>query len=164
MGSHPYFYFTPYQKDVQAALEVLREQEFKAGRYYPVTAMVKFNFPPDDASRTPGARHSSIAEALDASGDKLTGSILDITRITDEPDFLAACPLPPNKLIELFGTTEPTRDRIETLFTWDSRLDKSTQNALVEFLDDIERGQAHYIVVYDKSEPREIFFLGYSIG
>jgi hypothetical protein len=73
MGANPYFYFTPYQKDIQAALEALREQEFKAGRYSPAMSMADppsymfaFKFPPDDTSPAPGARHNSIGEAIDA--------------------------------------------------------------------------------------------------
>ena len=39
VGAHPYFYFTPYQKDIHAALQALREREFKAGRYDPAMQM-----------------------------------------------------------------------------------------------------------------------------
>src|SRR5258707_6033234 len=113
MGANPYFYFTPYQKDIQAALEGLRDQEFKAGRYDPAMSMVDppsymfaFNFPPDDMSPAPGAQHNSINEAIDAGAESGsgTGSILDIMRITNEPDYSAACALSTDELIKLFGT------------------------------------------------------------
>jgi hypothetical protein len=176
MGSHPYCYFTPYQNDVQEALEGLREQEFKAGRYFPATSMAepplymfKLKFPPDDTSPAPGARHGSIDEAIDASGETGTGSILDITRITDEPGFSAACPLPPHELIELFGTAEPTRERLETVLRpkrrdgMDDAAWAATLRLASRFWDPIGRGQARYVVVYDKAAPREIFFAGYSV-
>jgi hypothetical protein len=168
MGSHPYYYFTPYQKDIHAALEGLREQEFKAGRYTPAMEMAdppsfmfKFRFPPDEASPAPGARHDSINEALDATGESGTGSILDIMRITDQPDFLAACSLPPDELIELFGTTEPTRERLQTVLI--AGTPRRQRSAATRFWDQIGRGQARYIVLYDKAEPSEIFFIGYSV-
>ena len=59
MGASPYFYFTPYQDDIHAALQALREKEFEAGRYDPAMQMAEppsymflFAFPPDD--RVPG--------------------------------------------------------------------------------------------------------------
>jgi len=183
MGSHPYYYFTPYQNDIRMALEALREQEFKAGRYFPATSMVdppvymfRLKFPPDDTSPAPGAKHNSIDEAIDASGEMGTGSILDIMRITNEPGFLAACPLPPDELIELFGTAEPTRERLETvLFPKKRPLDDGADpvavaaartaglNVARRFWNQMGRGQGRYIVLYDRSEPREIFFAGYSV-
>ncbi len=35
MGSHLYSYFTPYHDDLDAALQALREKEFRAGHYDP---------------------------------------------------------------------------------------------------------------------------------
>jgi hypothetical protein len=166
MGSNPYFYFTPYRKDIQVALEGLRQMEFKAGRYDPAmqaadppSYMFQFNFPPNDASPAPGAQHGSIEEAMDAGAESGTRSILDIMRITDEPDYEAACPLSSGELTELFATTQPTRDLIERVligcghtsgdFDW-------------QFWERIDRGQGRYIIVYEDSEPREIFFAGMS--
>jgi hypothetical protein len=174
MGAHPYYYFTAYQNDIQAALERLREHEFKAGRYYPASStadppfyMFNFKFPPDDASPAPGARHNSIDEAIAAGEDQGTGSILDIERTTDKPQFLAACPLPSHELIALFGTAEPTRERLETVLFPERTTDKDADAAALSlagrFWDPIRRGQGRYIVLYDKAEPREIFFAGYSV-
>ncbi|MBE9040177.1 hypothetical protein IQ235_05145 [Oscillatoriales cyanobacterium LEGE 11467] len=33
MGGNPWHYFTPYRADINSALQALREQEFRAGRY-----------------------------------------------------------------------------------------------------------------------------------
>ncbi|MCL2429637.1 MAG: hypothetical protein FWD12_10425, partial [Alphaproteobacteria bacterium] len=60
MGGRPCCYFTPSQNDIQAALDGLREHEFKA--VYP--AMVKgIGYLPDETSPAPGPQHASIAEA-----------------------------------------------------------------------------------------------------
>jgi hypothetical protein len=167
MGSNPYFYFTRYQPDVQAALEDLRQQEFTAGRYDPAmqaanppSYMFQFKFPPGDGSPAPGARHGSIEEAMDAAAESGTGSILDIMRISDEPDFLAACPLPSDELMALFGTTKPTRDLVERIVVGSQNF---ADSLVLDFWERIDRGQGRYIIIYESSEPREIFFAGMSV-
>jgi hypothetical protein len=82
MGAHPYWYYTPYQSDLTAALQALREQEFQAGRYYPVLSL---NFPITEQTPSPGAKHPSIEAAIEASDVDGTRSILDIFRISDTP-------------------------------------------------------------------------------
>jgi hypothetical protein len=171
MGADAYFYFTPYQKNIQVALERLREREFRAGRYEPAMSMsepplymFQLRFPPDSTSPAPGAGHSTIEEAIEDAGPAGTQSILDIMRISNEPDFLVACPVPPDELIELLGTVKPTRKRIEAvLIRKHPSHDESIENAAKRFWDQIDRGEARYIVVYNKSEPCEIFFAGYSL-
>src|SRR4051794_24516397 len=96
MGAEPYFYFTKYQKDTNAALQKLRQQEFKAGRYNPVLPFLQFPIGP--RSPAPGAQHRSIDEALEDSDADGTRSILDLDRVADEPDFGAAVPLDPSQL------------------------------------------------------------------
>ena len=83
-------------------------------------------------------------ENMEADG---TCSILDIVGISDEPEFCAACPLPDEQLKALFGTTQPTKAMVE---------------ANQDFYEDIDRGQAIYIVVYENGKPAEYFFAGYS--
>ena len=167
MGSHPYFYFTPYQRDIQAALQVLRENEFKAGRYDPAMQMAappsymfQFSFPPDETSPAPGAKHASIEEALEASMESGTGSILDLSRITTEPDFFSACPLSDDELVMLFGTSQPSRELLESVLIKQERDFGHDPSEL--FWEQIDRGQGRYIVTYAGSEPSEIFFVGYS--
>jgi hypothetical protein len=58
----------------------------------------------------------------------------------------AVAPFPDEVLLELYGTTRPTRQMIE-------------QGADSEY---IERGQGVYIVVYREGRPDEICFAGYS--
>jgi hypothetical protein len=121
MGANPYFYFVPFRGDINAALQTLRQQEF-AGRYDPAMRTAKppsymfmFRFPPDETSPRPGPQHASIEEALDAGAESGTGSILDIFQVTSQPDFGAACPLPDAELSSLFGSTRPTRDRVDAV-------------------------------------------------
>ena len=60
MGANPYFYFTPYQENIQRALDQLREQEFRAGHYDPAMSMAdpprymfEMQFPPDAGWSSP---------------------------------------------------------------------------------------------------------------
>ena len=131
MGAEAWDYFVPYEADIQAALEKLREREFRAGRFH-------------------GREHrpATIDEAREVADADGTRSILDIDRVGDEPDFGVVVPLPPERLVELFGTDRPTRAMVEGNH---------------DFYEEIERGQGVYIVVYDdRGKPSEIFFAGYS--
>jgi len=67
--------------------------------------------------------------------------------VADEPDFNAVSPLPPEDLMELFGTDKPTREMIE---------------GNDELFEALGRGQGVYVVVYKDGRPSEIFFAGYS--
>lgn len=144
MGGHPYFYFVPFQKDVNRALQELREREFKAGRYNPVVPFPEFPLPPD--APAPGAQHASIDEALEDADADGTRSILDLFAVADEPDYGVVAPIEPELLEDLYGTTQPTRDILIDL----------------DFLEELERGQGVYTIVYENGEPTEIMFAGYS--
>jgi hypothetical protein len=145
MGGHPYWYVVAYDPNLEMVLEKLRKREFAAGRYNPVIPFLRF--PIDDKSPSPGAQHDSIEAALEASEADGTRSILDIMSISEEPDFGAACPLGDEVLEQLYGTTQPTRAAVE-------------EN--MDFLEDVERGQAVYILLYDRGKPTEVMFAGYS--
>ena len=108
-------------RDIEAALQALREREFKAGRYDPAMQMAdppsymfQMRFPPNESWPAPGAQHASIEEAIDASAESGTGSILDLLRLGSAPEFFTVCPLSRDELVELFGTTKPTRDLLES--------------------------------------------------
>ena len=145
MGGPPWFYFVPYQSDISGALHDLRRREFEAGRYNPVMWMPPF--PVNENSPAPGAQHASIEEAMEAADADGTRSILDMERISDEPDFGAVVPLPNEELIDLFGTDKPTRAMIEE------------NDDLFEML---ERGQGVYVIAYENDKPSQIYFAGYS--
>ena len=146
MGAEPYWYFEKYDGDVDAALQALRQREFKAGRYNPVIAFTSELFPVGPNSPAPGAQHASIEEAMEDADADGTRSILDLDHVADEPEFCAVTPIPDGMLNELYGTSQPTRAMVEDL----------------EFLEDVERGHGVYIILYKDGKPDEICFAGYS--
>ena len=159
MGAHLYWYFAEYQTDLKTTLQTLREREFRAGRYNPVTPFIDFL---DLDSATSGSKHSSIKEALEASDAEGTRSILDISEISDltylealEQStqggidlYCTTFSLSNSELIELFGTDKPNCQALEL--------------AIDELCEDIDRGTARHIFVYKNNEPTEVFFIGYS--
>lgn len=172
MGSHPYFYFTKYQSDVNRALQMLREKEFAAGRYDPAMNMhdpnmwmFLFTFPPNEQSIAPGAQHASIEEALEDAEDSGTGSILDIQQISDSPAFLASWALTRDETQSLFGTDKPSRQMVEEIILAEGEPEhwKETGYDIEEFWDTIGRGESRYIILYENDQPSEIFFIGYSV-
>jgi hypothetical protein len=145
MGAHPYWYVVKYQPDIDVALQELREREFRAGRYNPVVPFLGFPIGPHSPS--PGAQHDSIADAFaDADADG-TRSILDLERISDEPELGAVSALDDEAMNNLYGTTRPTREMVE-------------QNH--DLWEDLDRGLGVYIVLYKNDQPDEIYFAGYS--
>lgn len=144
MGGHPWWYLVPYEKDIAKTLEALRQREFKAGRYNPAEAFPRF---PVDLNHAPGCKHVSIEEAREDSDADGTRSILDVSRISVEPDYDVVAPLGEDELTEIFGTTRPSAADVADCD---------------ELLDQIERGQGVYVVVYENDQPAQIFFAGYS--
>lgn len=147
MGAHPYFYFVKYVPDINAALQELRDREFKAGRYSPVIRYLEF--PITEVSPAPGPQHKSIRHALKAAeaGAEGTRSILDLDHISEGPEFNAVTPLPADELDRLFQTQQPTHEMIEQSD---------------DLFEGIDRGQGVYIIAYKDGRPDEIFFAGYS--
>ena len=145
MGAEPYYYFVKYNPDINAALQELRAREFEAGRYTPVIRHLDFPIRPDSPS--PGAQHKSIRHALKAADADGTRSILDLDHVSDTADYGAVAPHPPEELDRLFGTQQPTHERIEQSD---------------ELFENIERGQGFYIVAYRDGRPDELYFVGYS--
>ncbi len=151
MGSSLYWYTVPYETDINAALQKLRQREFQAGRYNPVMPFPEF--PVGPSSKSPGTPHKTLEEAIDASGADGTRSILDIMYgvspepgLSPNPDVMVH-PLTDAQLVEFFGTTTPETAAI-------------TRN--YKFLDKISRGSGVYIILKESGQPREIFFAGYS--
>ncbi len=90
---------------------------------------------------------SNAEEALELAEESGTCSILDISTIADDPDFFCAAPFTTEELTEYFGTTQPTLAQVQECDL---------------FWDDLERGQARYVVAYDGDEPTHLHFVGYS--
>lgn len=95
MGAEPWSYFTPYELDIEAALQKLRQRVFASGEYR-------------GAETSPESEEEALENA-EADG---TGSILDILSVSETPELCSVCPLPHEQLESLFGTSEPTREMI----------------------------------------------------
>jgi hypothetical protein len=130
MGAEPWSSFTKFDSDVQRALDNLRRDVFAAGAY-----------------RYAEEKPSSIEEALEIADADGTGSILDIQRVSDEPDFCCAAPFSDDELKTYFGSDNPTRSAIESS---------------EDYWEHLERGQARYAIAYADGKPSEIYFAGYS--
>ncbi|MEO0529430.1 MAG: hypothetical protein AAF266_02515 [Planctomycetota bacterium] len=96
---------------------------------------------------TADLKPETIDDAVELGDADGTASILDIELITDEPDFACAAPYSGEELAEYFGTNQPTRGDLQT---GDG------------FWDDLERGQARFMPIYDGGQPKELCFVGYS--
>lgn len=138
--------------DPSASLEQLRMQESET--FFQWLARLEkldeeTSKPKADYSRKP----ATIDELLEEQGESGTHSILDIQRVSDEPEIGAVTPMPFEELQELFGTGEPTRKMIE---------DKLGDYDLVEHPLVSQRWQGVYLAVYRDGKPAELFFIGTS--
>lgn len=145
MGAEPYWYFVPYEADVESALQKLRQREFMAGRYSPVIDFPEF--PISASSPSPGAQHDSIEDARAEAAEEGTRSILDLDRVSDEPEICAVSPLEEALLEEHYGSVKPTREMVEEDLA---------------FLEHLDRGEGRFVTLYKDGAPDEILFAGYS--
>jgi len=150
MGAEFWSYFVPYQEDIGAALEALREQEFRAGRFRQ-PSQVQPGFLGRMLGRPPSKPKppASIQEAIRVADTDATGtrSILDMERISDTPGSGTLSPVPRDELGRLFGTEQPTREMVEQS---------------EELIERIDRGQGIYVITYQQGKPDGIYFGGYS--
>ncbi len=148
MGGEPYWYYVEYEKDFNAALQKLREREFKAGRYNSVVKSIAELFPINMNSPCLGVKHDSIEEAMEASMEDGTRSILDLSIVSEKDDYCNARILPSKVLIKLFGTDKPQKEQ-------------NIENCS-ELWELIERGKGVCIPIYNGNDPIELLFMGYS--
>ena len=152
MGAEPWSYLVPYQPDVEAALEALKQQEFAAGRYNMGYSAVQTGGGLALVENGPAATIEEALERTDADG---TRSILDMMGVSDtphevdseDPQFGFVAPLSAEQLIGLYGTDKPTRAIV------------GDGGDVFELID---RGLGVYVIVYDGDRPSELFFAGYS--
>jgi hypothetical protein len=145
MAGIAYSYIVDYDPDINRALQTLREREFLAGRYYPAVLNLWLRKERDLPS--PGPQHGSIEEAREAAMEEGTQSILDLDHVSTTPETCAISPLKHEELIELYGTTKPTRDMVEFDYGW---------------YDYADRGRGIYVIIYEDEEPVSLFIGGYS--
>ena len=139
MGGAYWDYFVPYTNDINEALQRLREQVFREGSY---------------SCSDPDDKPETIEELLEQEGESGTNSILDITHVSDEPEFAAITPMPAESLLEIFGTEKPTHEMVESKRGHPELTD---DNPLAN-----EGWQGAYITVYRGGKPDEIYFVGSS--
>lgn len=150
MGARFWSYFVPYQEDIRGALEALREQEFRAGRFrQPASIQPGFFGRMLGWSPSKPKLPTSIREAIRIADTDATGtrSILDMERISDTPVSGAVSPVPQDELQRIFGTQQPTREMVEQS---------------EELIERIDRGQGLYVITYQQGKPDGIYFAGYS--
>jgi hypothetical protein len=174
MGGHAYWYFIPYQPDINAALNALQQQEFEAGRYNPVNP---FPFDSDlNAICKKGdadvVSYSSIKEAFEASGECGTRSILDMyDGVSEIPGPSKVSPYPRKYLLKFFGSDKPSLQTVEAV-VFEERYPDSDDDSIDEedpeygyvydWFEVIHRGECKYIIIYEDDLPTEIFFSGCS--
>jgi hypothetical protein len=163
MGAAGWNYYIPYQPDMQKVLRDLQEQVFQSGSYIgPFTAedyrellgeKANKNLARSLPSRASLPIPQTIEELQAQCRESGTGSILDIQRVTATPERGALAPLPPYKLLEIFGTEQPAREQVDR---WALRLRSVTEESLYR------RNQGIYVIIYRDGLPNEIYIEGAS--
>ncbi len=169
MGATAWSYFAPFQPDIGAVLEALRQDVFRRRDYerpYEFAAEMlhtqegqsilsglarvfgeKLVEQARRRAETPAPLDpNSIEELIEQCAESGTHSLLDIDRIATTPEPSAASPLSSERLKELFDTDQPTRPMVEDV----------ERSGLMT----CRRGQAHYLVVYEEGKPSEVYFWG----
>jgi hypothetical protein len=136
-GASGWAYVVPYEADTAAALQKLRWDVFKKGKY--------FKLDPKKKAKSPD-------HALELNETEGTHSIIDMQKIAAEPGATCAfgtlCPLTPAALKTLFGSDKPTRAQIEAAGT-------TPQSQL-------PRWTGMWVIVYDGATPKWLYFAGHS--
>jgi hypothetical protein len=164
MGATGWQYFTPYQENIEKALKELQQKVFESGKYG-----LASQFPPDLLNQIPQLKASyenlkkideemlknfgpikSIDDLREAFAEAGTHTIIDIERISAEPDIGIAYPVPQEVIQKVYGTTKPSHQEVE-----------SKHGDLSEAVN-IERFQAVYLIIYENDIPKEIYFEGCS--
>ncbi|MGN6556357.1 MAG: hypothetical protein ACTHLW_21810 [Verrucomicrobiota bacterium] len=96
----------------------------------------------------------TIEELLEMRAESGTSSILDMTHVSEEPEFGAVCPMPVERVREIFGTDKPTRKMVESKVGYPELAD---DDPVI-----MEGWQGCYFTVYRDGKPHEIFFVGSS--
>jgi hypothetical protein len=157
MGGCFWDYFVPYDDDVGTALQKLRNEVFRTGKYSHSRidpSDEDLEELPDLAEEEPVKEPESIEELLEQEAENGTNSILDITHVSEEPEFSAVSPMPPERIYEIFGTEKPTREMVEGKRGYPELTD---ENPLAN-----EGWRGAYFTVYRDGKPDEIYFVGSS--
>jgi hypothetical protein len=149
--SSEWFYWEPYDPDISAAFQRLRERVFAEGNYITSSSVIdtgsRLIIPSVKEKPTP----ASIEQLLEQEGQNGTHSILDMICVSEKPKRKAICPFPSKLLIDYFGSETPAASEIQEVYDFGS-LDKFVS----------KRWQGIYIVAYFDGAPSDIFFAGSS--
>jgi hypothetical protein len=156
MGGQYWNYFVPYEDDVGAALQKLRNETFRSGQYTHSRAMLS----PQDLEENPELAEEitqlkepkTIEELLEQKEESGTNSILDITHVSDTRAYCAVTPMPAQPLRDLFGTDKPTHEMVEA-----RRYLELAEHPLT-----CEKWMGVYFTIYRDGKPDQIFFAGVS--
>jgi hypothetical protein len=146
VGAEIWYYAVPYAEDATAALLLLREREFRAGRYFPARYPLEFSWgEPRTGSQ---AAHASIDAARDAAGEAGTKCVLDFDAVDVTANERVIRRLGQTEVCEIFGTSQPTVAQVGT--------------KLAELFERIDRGCAVVLSAGQGPEPTHLIFVGAS--
>jgi hypothetical protein len=149
--SSEWSYFAPYEADISAVLQRLREDIFARGDYATADSVIDTGRRLIIPTSHPKPKPANIEELLEQEGDSGTHSILDITCISLTPKRKAISPFPSSLLLDYFGSETPSPAQIQDVYEFGS---------LEKFVN--KRWCGIYIVGHDEGEPSDIFFAGCS--
>jgi hypothetical protein len=157
-GASSWSYFVPYQKNINKALQELRQQVFREGDYYKPAEFAKRMYADGTISKKEldawlkglqsEPEPKTIRELIDLRADEGTHAIIDIERVSDTLDYSVVMPLTAQEYQKLFSTAKPTHALVKKKESelWGLR----------------KRWVGVYVIVYKGGEPDEIFFGGFS--
>ena len=150
--SSEWSYFVPYEADIAAALQRLREDVFARGDYATADSPIALGdllfIPPPSQPET---KPATIEELLERQEEMCTHCILDMTSISPTPKPKAISPFPESLLEDYFGSKTPSPAQIQEVYEFGS---------LEKFVN--KRWRGIYIVAYFDGKPSDIFFAGCS--
>jgi hypothetical protein len=176
MGASGWIYFTPYNPDTGVALQQLHVDNAPSPEEYAELLSAQINMLKKSIATAgewapagmdeelqdqltwrlegleelpqPKTTEQLIEQYRYIRGEEGTHSILDITRISDKSETCAATPFSEQELLELFGTTRPTRELVQ------QQRDK--------VMDARRSGSASYAIVYKDGVPDELCFAAFT--
>ena len=107
MAAEAWDYWVPYQANIEVALQSLRQQVFRSGRF-----------------RGSEQKPLTPEEAVESMGADGTASILDIMGLSDQPEIGRVHRLSDEELEMCFGTSRPTREDVEQNMEFFDRIER----------------------------------------
>ncbi|GAA2591766.1 hypothetical protein GCM10010435_83120 [Winogradskya consettensis] len=145
MGASGWDYYVPYQEDLNAALDALRDKVFAAGDYWWAVPGEYGKSAADYPNRPTTWDDLFDDEEVQESG---THSILDVFKVIEpgeNPEFGTVEPVSPAEALAHVGTEHPTREHAK---------------ALTELAE--RRWHGRCAVLHENGKPTEIYFFGSS--